>query len=69
MRTSTAGFREAGSFIAGVLIGLSMVVMVFAMMAVETNHLQVFFAFGWPIVLVLGIMLQIVISRQNPGYV
>ncbi|MDQ2963168.1 MAG: hypothetical protein M3R31_08445 [Pseudomonadota bacterium] len=53
MNSSTARFRDVGSLIAGFLIGLSIVVIVFAMMTTETSHLQILLAFGSIIVLVL----------------
>lgn len=66
MKTSRARFkarfRDVGSLIAGVLIGLSLVAIVFAMLAVGTSHLQMFLAVGALIALVLGLMLQFVIN-------
>ena len=62
MKTSTAGFRQIGSLIAAALIGLSIVVTVFAMTTAETGHLQVSVAFGSSIVLVAGFLLQIIMT-------
>ena len=67
MKTYTAGFREAGSLIAGALIGVSMVIIVFAMMASETSHLQIILVFGSPAVLALGFVLQMIVTPRRPG--
>jgi len=65
MKTSLAGFRQVGSLIAGALIGLSVVVMVFTITA-ETSRSQIFLALGSSIVLVVGFILQIVMTA-TPG--
>ena len=60
MKKLLAGFRRAGSFIAGLFIGLSIVVPVFAMMVANPSDWQTFLVFGAPIILALGITLQVV---------
>jgi uncharacterized membrane protein len=59
MKTFPAGFRQVGSVIAGGLIGLAMVVMVFTITAPETTQSQIFIALGSSIVFAVGFMLQI----------
>lgn len=61
MKTYLARFREAGSFIAGVLIGLSILAPVFAMMVVDSSALWVF---GALIILALGLALQVVATTK-----
>jgi hypothetical protein len=60
MKNLLAGFRQAGSFIAGLFIGLSIVVPVFAMVVADPSDWQTFLVFGAPIILALGITLQVV---------
>jgi multisubunit Na+/H+ antiporter MnhB subunit len=64
MKTFKAGFRQVGSLIAGVLIGLSMVIIVcmFTMTAAESSHSQILLALGAFIVFAVGVMLQIVMT-------
>jgi Na+/melibiose symporter-like transporter len=62
MKTSTTGIRQVGSLIAGALIGLSMVIIVFAMTATETDHWQIILTLGSFVVVVVGFMLQIVMT-------
>ena len=64
MKTFTAGFRQVGSLIAGVLIGLSMVIIVcmFTMTAAESIHSQIFLALGSSIVFAVGFILQIIMT-------
>ena len=61
MKNTQARFREAGSFIAGLLIGLSFLVPVFAMMVVDSSALWIF---GAPIILALGLALQVVVTTK-----
>lgn len=67
MKKFPARFRNLGSFIAGILVGLSLGVMVFALMDVfpdDWETLPVFCAF---VILALGITLQIVATyRPRP---
>jgi hypothetical protein len=66
MRTSTR-FCQTGSLIAGALIGLSMVGMVFAMTEVEAaSDLPILLALGSLVVLVVGLVLQIGMTA-TPG--
>jgi formate/nitrite transporter FocA (FNT family) len=64
MKNSLATFREAGSFIAGLLIGLSIAVPVTAMLIVEPNDWQTLSVFCAPIVFVLGLTLQVVVTTK-----
>ena len=56
--SSLARFRDAGSFMAGILIGLSIMVPMFALMVVDLTKWQTFLLFGAPFILALGITLQ-----------
>lgn len=67
MKTSLARVLEAGSFIAGLLIGLSIVVSVFAMMVAEPSDWQRLWIIGAPIILALGLTLQVVVITR-PWY-
>ena len=62
MENSLARFRDAGSFIAGILIGLSIVVAVIAMMVAGPGDWQTLWVFGAPIILALGLTLQVVVT-------
>ena len=63
MRTSTSRLRQTSSLIAGVLIGLAIVGMVFATTAVEAaSDLPILLALGSLMVFVVGLALQIVIT-------
>lgn len=64
MKNALAEFREAGSFIAGLLIGLSIVVFAFAMMMVDPSDWEALWILGAPIVLALGIALQVVVTTR-----
>jgi hypothetical protein len=64
MKNSLAGFRDAGSFIAGILIGLSIMVPVFALLVVDITDWQLLLLFGAPVILVLGITLHVIISAK-----
>ena len=59
-------FREAVSFVAGVLIGLSIVVVVFAMIVASPSDSQTLWIFGGMILLAFGITLQVVVMTE-PG--
>ena len=63
MSNSLARFREAGSFIAGILIGLSVMVLVFAL-AVDLTDWQMLLLFGAPIILALGITLHVIVIAK-----
>ncbi len=64
MRNSLARFREAGSFIAGILIGLSIMALVFAL-AADLTDWQTLLLFGAPVILALGITLHVVINARG----
>jgi hypothetical protein len=60
MKNSLAMLREVRSFIAGLLIGLSIVVLVFAMTVASPGNWQPLWVFGAPAILALGLTLQAV---------
>jgi preprotein translocase subunit SecY len=64
MKNRLARFRQAGSFIAGLFIGLSIVVPVFAIMVTNPSDWQTFLVFGAAIILAVGITLQVVITAR-----
>jgi hypothetical protein len=64
MTKSLATFRDLGSFIAGILVGLSIVVPVFAMLEADPGDWQTLWVFGPPIILALGITLQVVATNK-----
>ena len=64
MNNSIAMLREASSFIAGLLIGLSIVVLVFAMTVTNPGDWQALWVFGAPVILALGLALQVVANTK-----
>jgi energy-converting hydrogenase Eha subunit A len=64
MNKALAGFRDTGSFIAGILVGLSIVVPVIALTGPNPTAWQTFSVFGAPIILALGVALQ---ASLQPG--
>jgi len=64
MKNSVARFREAGSFIAGLLVGLSVVVPVFTVMVTEPGDWHTLWFVGSLIILSLGLTLQIVVTSK-----
>ena len=64
MKKFPANFRNVGSFIAGSLVGLSLGVMVFAMMDAFPDEWQTLPLFGASIILAVGIALQIVATNM-----
>lgn len=64
MKKALKRFRGVGSFIAGILIGLSIVVPVIALTGANTAAWQAFPLLGAPIVLALGIALQAVLTAK-----
>ena len=64
MKKTLRRFRDAGSFIAGILVGLSIVVPVIALTGANTTAWQAFLVLGAPIVLALGISLQAVLTAR-----
>ena len=65
MMKSSATFRDVASFIAGSLVGVSIGVLVLAMMDEFTGAWQTVLAFGAPVILALGITLQIAATHTN----
>jgi cytochrome c biogenesis protein CcdA len=64
MKNSLAMLREASSFIAGLLIGLSIVVLVLAMTVANPGNWQALCVFGAPVILALGLTLQVVANTK-----
>jgi uncharacterized membrane protein YczE len=64
MTKSLANFRDLGSFIAGLLVGLSIVVPVFAMIDSDPGDWQVLWFLVAPIILALGITLQVLANNK-----
>jgi hypothetical protein len=62
MKNPLARFWQAGSFIAGLLIGVSIMIPMFAMMATNPGDWQMVWVFGALIVLTVGLKLQAVIT-------
>ena len=62
MKNSLARFRQAGSFIAGLLIGVSIMIPMFAMMLTNPGDWQMVWVLGALIVLALGLKLRAVIA-------
>lgn len=58
MKNSLAMLRESSSFIAGLLIGLSIVVLVSAMTVADPGNWQTLWVFGAPVILALGLTLR-----------
>lgn len=65
MRTYLAGFRQARSFIAGTLIGLSIVLLVLAVMGASTLHWQILLVLSSPAIFAAGITLQTVVTAKS----
>jgi Na+/melibiose symporter-like transporter len=61
MKNPLAGFRQAGSFIAGLLVGLAIMIPMFAMMLTNPGDWQMVWVFGALIILALGLKLRAVI--------
>jgi formate/nitrite transporter FocA (FNT family) len=69
MKNSHAVLREVSSFLAGLLIGLSIVVLVFAMTVTNPGNWQALWVFGAPVLLALGLTLQVVAnSKAKPRH-
>ena len=66
MTNPMARFRQTGSLIAGLLIGLSIVVATFAVTEAASGAWPAVLFFGAPGVLVLGLALQI-LATAKPG--
>jgi cytochrome c biogenesis protein CcdA len=65
MKKFPAILRNVSSFIAGILVGLSLWIMVFALMDAFPDEWQTLPVFGASIILVLGIALQIVATSTT----
>lgn len=65
MKNAFAKCREAGSFIAGVLIGVSIVVPVIVMTVSDNNNgWQTLEVFGALVILALGLALQVIVTAR-----
>lgn len=64
MKNPLARFPDAGSFVAGLLIGLSILIPVFAMMVAEPGDWQTLWVFGAPTILALGFSLQALVTAR-----
>lgn len=65
MKKTLASFRATGSFIAGILLGVSIVVLVIASTGANTTDGQMLLAFGAPIILAFGLALQTVLTAKS----
>jgi hypothetical protein len=61
MKNPLARFPDGASFVAGLLIGLSILILVFAMMVAEPGDLQALWVFGALTLLAFGFALQAVV--------
>lgn len=66
MTNSSAQFRQLGSFTAGFLIGLSIVVATFALTDADSSAWQTVLVFVAPVTLMLGLALQVLVT-PSPG--
>ena len=67
MKNHVARFRQSGSFIAGLLIGIAVVFAAFAATEGNPGAWQTFLLFGAPVILVIGFALQVLVtSRPRP---
>jgi hypothetical protein len=67
MKNSMARLRGTSSFVAGLLIGLSIVAAGFAMMAANSGEWKAMWLFGAPVILALGLTLQVVVTTKPRG--
>ena len=65
MKNHLARFREAGSFTAGLLIGVSIMIPMFAMLVTNLGDWQMAWILGALIVLALGLKLQSLLTRKS----
>ena len=63
VKNPLAGFRQAGSFTAGLLIGVSIMIPMFAMLVTDLEW-QMAWVLGALIVLALGLKLQSLLTRK-----
>ena len=64
MKNPLARFRQAGSFTAGLLIGVSIMIPMFAMLVTNLGDWQMAWILGALIVLALGLKLQAFLTRK-----
>jgi hypothetical protein len=64
MKNPLARFRQAGSFTAGLLIGVSIMIPMFAMLLTNLGDWQMAWIVGALIVLALGLKLQSLLTRK-----
>lgn len=64
MTNPLARVPDAASFVAGLLIGLAILIPVFAMMVAEPDDWQALWIFGAPTILALGFALQAVVTAR-----
>jgi len=62
MKNSATVLREAGSFIAGLLIGVSIAVPITAMLVAEPDDWQILWVFYAVIILALGLALHVLVT-------
>ena len=67
MKNPLAGFWQAGSFIAGLVIGISIMIPMFAMMLTNPGDWQMIWLLGALIVFAIGLKLQALITIK-PRY-
>ena len=65
MKNLLAGFWQAGSFISGLLIGLAIMIPMFAMMLTNPGDWQMVWVLGALIILALGLKLQALIIKPR----
>ena len=65
MKNLLARFRQAGSFIAGLLIGISIMIPMFAMMVTNLGDWEMHWVLGALIVLALGLKLQFALIKPS----
>jgi hypothetical protein len=59
--------RQTGSFAAGILIGLACVTAVFGATEADSSTWQTLLVVAAPVILALGLALQILVTAKNPG--
>ena len=64
MTTHLARCRQSGSFIAGLLIGVSIVFATFAATEADSGAWQTLLALGAPVILLLGLALQVLVTSK-----
>ena len=66
MKRHLPQFRQSGSFIAGLLIGVAVVFATFAASEADSSAWHAFLLFGAPVFLILGFALQVLVTSP-PG--